>query len=99
MKSGQPHPLTPHFGFDWYRFELTAPGRSHRFRDQAEANAYLSRLNKPPAEPGPNPELQAMADEAAALLRLRSDFNWKKKKNPEPEPVMPRFDDSEEFPF
>lgn len=88
--------IRPSLGFDWYRFELGP----HRFRDRAEAEAYLARLARPPTPPGPDPELRAMADEAAALLRLRQ-FDYTKKKNPEPEPVMPRGyeTESEEIPF
>jgi hypothetical protein len=95
--------IIPTFGFDWPRFQIqTDDGRTFgRFRDRAEADAYVAKLETTPlAVPGRpvDPELRAMADEAAAMLVLRS-FDWKRKKNPVPEPVVPRFDDNEEIPF
>jgi hypothetical protein len=96
--------VRPIFGFDWPRFQIQAEdGRTFgRFRDRAEADAYVTKLSTTPlAVPGrpPDPELRAMADDAAAMLALRS-FDWKRKKNPEPDPPRsPRFDDNEEIPF
>jgi len=92
--------IVPLFGFDWPRFAISdeTGRRFGRFVSKEEADTYLARVNRPPAPPGPNPELRAMADEAAAMLVLRS-FDWKRKKNPAPEPIMPRYDDNEEIPF
>jgi len=84
--------VRPVFGFDWPRFEIVSSNgrRFGKFRTRDEANAYVVKLSRTPlAVPGTvNHELQALADECAALLRLRS-FDWKRKKNPEPEPEPP----------
>ncbi len=93
--------VRPIFGFDWPRFEIVSSDgrRFGKFRTRDEANTYVVRLSRTPlAVPGtpPSLELRALADESAALLRLRS-FDWKRKKNPEPEPAP--LPDDLEIPF
>ena len=52
-----------------------------KFRDRAEAEAYLTKLETTPRHvPGQqaDPELRALAEESASALRLRGG-NWKRK--------------------